>query len=130
MIDTLVHDGFRLAPDQSEVSSELVNNQIIDGYDEITLWGVIPHMHSYGSTLTVEAWNAEDYACLVDVANWDFDWQGLYFYEDPVKVRGGDRIRIRCTWDTRGAPGEVVVGDSTEDEMCLAFFYATDGAPP
>ena len=129
IIDHLIHRDFYLETGQDYVQSEYTADSIMGGHQEITIWGVLPHMHNFGTTLTVETWAAEDYTCLVDVANWDFDWQGLFFYEEPVSVHGGDTVRIRCGWDTRGASSPVEFGDGTGDEMCLAFFYATDGPP-
>ena len=57
--------------------------------------------------------------CGVDVPRWDFAWQLYYFYEQPVRLGPGDRIRVTCTFDTRGATEPVMPGWGTGDEMCL-----------
>lgn len=130
IVDDLVHDTFELEPGQTSVQSEFTMDEIVEGIDDMTIWGVLPHMHTLGTTLTVEAWDKDHYTCLADVAQWDFNWQGLYFYEEPVLVRGSDNVRIRCGWNTEAVSKPVFFGDGTEDEMCLAFFYATEGPPP
>ncbi len=122
---------FALEPGQDSVSSTFERRayegavDAPDGY----LWGVLPHMHTLGRSLHVEAWGDERYACLVDVPRWDFDFQGLYFYDEPVAANPDWQISITCEWDTRGRDDVVTWGDATTDEMCLASFYATATLP-
>jgi hypothetical protein len=120
---------FALEPGQSSVSSYFE----LDAYPGVDrdgfIWGVLPHMHTLGKSLHVEAWGDDRYECLVDLPKWDFDFQGLYFYDEPV-VTGTDwRVGITCEWDTRRRDDVVTWGDGTTDEMCLASFYATAKRP-
>ncbi len=76
--------------------------------------------------------------CLLQTPAWDFQWQRFYEYdvaiEDMPFVRAGDTFELRCTYDNTmnnpfvrealrqqnlAAPREVVLGDTTLDEMCL-----------
>jgi hypothetical protein len=91
-------------------------------FSSATLWGVTPHMHELGRRIQVRNITAQQ--CLIDVPNWDFHWQQPYEYATPLTVRGGDTIRISCTWDNPTS-ADVQWGESTVEEMCVAFFYAT-----
>ncbi len=81
-------------------------------------------------------------ACLLHTPAWDFNWQRYYFYDAPTdalpSVRTGDKLHMRCVYDNskgnpgvaralaeqgKDAPSDVVLGDETLDEMCLAALY-------
>lgn len=80
-----------------------------------------------------------DKECLVETPAWDFNWQRIYVYDAPLDklpvITGGDRLRMKCTYDNsmanpfvvdalkaqgKTAPQTVKLGESTLDEMCLA----------
>jgi len=87
---------------------------------DIQVWGVLPHMHTLGKHISVKT----DSACLVDIPNWDFHWQQLYFYNQPVTVKAGESATLSCTWNN---PRDTSVqwGEGTTDEMCVSFSYIT-----
>jgi hypothetical protein len=87
-----------------------------------TVWGVTPHMHQKGQRIRV--WRLSPQTCLIDVPDWDFHWQQSYQYATPIRVSPGDIIRIECTWDNP-TDATVTWNEGTDDEMCIAFFYAT-----
>lgn len=62
------------------------------GTDTLQIWGVLPHMHTLGLALNVQTVSGGDATCLVDVPQWDFDWQGFYPYTEPVTVSGSDPV--------------------------------------
>ena len=104
------------------------------------LYGVGGHMHYVGvdEKITVQrADNTE--ACLMQIPHWDFDWQRRYDYDASIEnlpeLATGDKLIIRCTYDNTmdnlavaaslnqqglTAPHDVVLGETTLDEMCLA----------
>jgi len=87
----------------------------------LKVWGVFPHMHELGHTGKITAGDT----CLVDVPDWDFHWQQMYFYDgDGITIPKGTDVKYTCTWDN---PTNRTVrwGEGTEDEMCIAFFYTT-----
>jgi Copper type II ascorbate-dependent monooxygenase, C-terminal domain/Copper type II ascorbate-dependent monooxygenase, N-terminal domain len=89
----------------------------LTGFD---LFGVLPHMHGYGRSLRFDVLHADGTQdCGLDVPRWDFDWQLYYFYETPVRLGPGDRVRVTCTYDTREATEPVLPGWGTGNEMCL-----------
>ncbi|WP_437743073.1 hypothetical protein WMF39_47475 [Sorangium sp. So ce1504] len=113
---------------------------------EISIYGAGVHMHRAGVDLKVDQIRAEprggeaNRACLVQTPAWDYNWQRLYSYDAPIDelptLRSGDTIELRCTYDNTTenpalaaqlieerlpAPQDIVLGESTLDEMCVAF---------
>ena len=95
--------------------------------------GVAPHMHLRGQSISVESVSSTGSGCLLDVPRWDFHHQEGYWLNDPISVQ---RARLTCKWDNRATSQPIVNGkrkpsrdlrwgEGTDDEMCLAFLYAT-----
>ena len=78
-------------------------------------------------TCTSVAGSTEERECVTGVRRWDFEWQRLYFYDEPVRMESGDAAWVTCTYDLTDAPGNVSWGWGTRDEMCLMGFYVTGG---
>ena len=102
---------------------------------QLKLFGVVPHMHALGKKIKVELERAGQTQCLIDIPDWDFNWQGVYLYKNPVTVQGGDTIKLTCVYDNspeRNAavgnqqPQDVQWGDGTRDEMCLNYAIVQD----
>ena len=92
--------------------------------------GVFPHMHTLGTTLTVEKRGAADASqCLVTIPRWDFNWQEFFFFANPIPMSASDTARLTCSYDTTSRTSPVQWGEGTQDEMCLNFFYVTGLAP-
>jgi hypothetical protein len=118
--------GFEVPPGKESFEDDETWYDFIGPVGDITLHAVAPHMHTAGLKMQVEVGRGSYRECLMDVQHWDFDWQGMYFYEDPVTIRGGVATRVSCTWDSSDRKKWTAWGDGTEDEMCLALFYVTD----
>lgn len=116
VIFPLLDASFEVPPKSTQVSTSTSSQSFANGQ----LRGMLPHMHTHGRQIKVEL-NDE---CLIDIPQWDFNWQQQYFYEAPIAVRAGDRLKLTCTWDN---PTDKTLrwGEGTEDEMCLNFFYFT-----
>ena len=135
---------FRI-PAGSTDHTETMRISLPDGFPDLTLWGAGTHMHLLGVDMTVEVERASPVGdepvreCLVQTPAWDFNWQRLYNYDVPVEelpvVRGGDTLVLECTYNNslsnpflaeelrnQGAedPVDVLLGESTLEEMCLA----------
>jgi hypothetical protein len=101
--------------------------------------GVAPHQHMLGQQISLTAISEDgDETCLVDVPDWDFNWQMFYRFSDDnvVPITTNDRIRLSCTWDNspenqpivngvRQEPREVRWGDGTLDEMCYSVLLVS-----
>ena len=46
-------------------------------------------------------WNNQSQTCVTDATPWDFSNQSVYMYKEPLVVKGADRMRLSCTYDTR-----------------------------
>lgn len=110
-----------LPPGQAAVtdSYEVPINQ------DIRVWGVLPHMHELGQSIQLTTDDGSEETCMIDIPEWDFHWQGIYLYTEPVTVSSGSTARITCVYDTTDRTETTVFGENTEDEMCLAFVYVT-----
>lgn len=94
------------------------------------LWFVAPHMHLLGKTMKVEATRPDGSTeCLINIEDWDFNWQGSYMFKEPVSIPSGTRLSLRATYDNSSSnprnpnnpPKPVSWGEETTDEMCIAF---------
>ncbi len=96
------------------------------------------HMHTLGKSgvLTVERGDGGS-DCLLQIDDWDFDWQGSYELAAPRRIEPGDQLRIECHWDNTlenqpmvdgqpKVPTDVYWGEGTTDEMCLGIFLITE----
>lgn len=117
------------------------------GEEKIPLVAVLPHMHLVGRSMQVRVERANPAEgepkdeCLVNVKDWDFDWQRSYTYAGPPQsqptLANGDTIRLECSFDNTlanegvqrllaeeglSSPIDVALGDDSSDEMCIALF--------
>jgi mono/diheme cytochrome c family protein len=92
--------------------------------------GVTGHMHLRGTVFQLELNPGTSQArVLLSIPRWDFNWQGQYWFKEPIPLRAGDKIRITCTYDNSGPvlgpdrqpmmPRYMTWGEGTTDEMCL-----------
>ena len=86
---------------------------------------VFGHMHELGSSirLTLNPDTSEE-LILLDIPDWDFEWQLNYQPADDIIIKRGDTIRVECAWNRERAPyeavGYIVWSDGTGDEMCYS----------
>lgn len=86
---------------------------------------VLAHMHELGSSirLTLNPDTPEE-RILLDIPDWDFDWQFNYRPTEEIIIDTGDTIRIDCAWNRERAPyeavGYILWSDGTGDEMCYS----------
>lgn len=90
-----------------------------EGLTGASIWGVLPHMHQYGTKMNVSL-NGE---CIADVPQWDFGWQRVYFYEEGLPLDGSETLEVSCTYNTEGESEEITPGWGTYNEMCLSSLY-------
>jgi mono/diheme cytochrome c family protein len=98
------------------------------------IWFIAPHMHLLGRKMSVEMTPAGAAPeCLVDIPDWEFNWQGVYLYRNPIDVPAGTKLSLRALYDNSLAnpqnpnnpPKSVSWGEATTDEMCIAFLGMT-----
>jgi hypothetical protein len=90
------------------------------------------HMHLTGRSLQIILNpGTPTQRTLLDVPNFNFDYQRGYTMKTPVAVVPGDKIQVSCTYDPvlrqelpalRRLPARFVTwGDGSSDEMCLGL---------
>ncbi len=75
---------------------------------------------------------------MLDIPRYDFNWQLLYRYAEPVSIKAGDSLRFTAWYDnSESNPAnpdpnkEVRWGQQTEDEMHLGYVeYIVPGSKP
>jgi hypothetical protein len=99
----------------------------------VHLYLIAPHMHLLGRKMHVTATlpNGNE-KCLINVDDWDFNWQGMYQYKDPIAIPVNTKLALEAYYDNSGSwrnpndpPKAVSWGEQTTDEMCIAFIGFT-----
>lgn len=91
---------------------------------------IFPHMHLIGREISVVA-KLPDGATktLLAIDDWDFNWQDLYEYAEPVRLPKGTEVTLTGVHDNSAEnpqnpshpPRRVKWGEQTENEMSIAF---------
>jgi hypothetical protein len=124
-----VANGEMMLPPGRELVESSATEEWPEGVD-LKFHGALPHMHTLGRTMRVEAEASGETRCLVSVDRWDFHWQNAWWYKTPLDLRSVRSLSISCGFDTRSRTETVTWGDSTRDEMCISYFYVTTQAAP
>lgn len=92
------------------------------------LLSIIPHMHLRGDSFRLMLREAGESRILLDVPEYDFNWQHCYELAEPLPLREIDALRATFTFDnSRNNPvnpdpsQHVTWGDQTWEEMAVAF---------
>jgi hypothetical protein len=97
---------------------------------------VTAHMHLLGRGMKIVLNPGKpDQKVLLNVTNYNFDYQRSYNLAHPVVTHTGDTVQVTCTYDPtlrqklpqlRKLPARFVTwGDGSSDEMCLALLQGT-----
>ncbi len=91
------------------------------------LLSMFPHMHTRGDAFRFERIGVED-EVLLDVPEYDFNWQNFYRLQEPVRIRAGETVvctaRFDNSVDNRANPdpdARVFWGDQTWEEMLIGY---------
>lgn len=106
--------------------------------EDCTIHNVMPHMHLIGKsvkiTLTPPGGKAET---LIDIPEWDYNWQEIYYLKSPLKVKAGTRFDIDAIYDNSAKnpknpndpPRDVRFAEQTTDEMLFGLLGVTKDDP-
>ena len=106
---------------------------------DATITGFLPHMHLRGKACRYEVTRADgETTTLLDIPRYDFNWQLLYRYLDPLLLKAGDTLHFTAWFDNSEKnpanpdPTKTVTwGEQTFDEMHLGYVeYYVPGAKP
>ncbi|MCA9636464.1 MAG: monooxygenase [Myxococcales bacterium] len=105
--------------------------------DEVAIWNAGLHMHTFGTRGRIAIRGPGDAEeCLLDIPEWDFNWQSSYSFEAPSIVGADEALHLQCWWDNSaenqpivdgqiGEPRDVEWGEGSFDEMCLGVLYVS-----
>jgi len=105
---------------------------------DMTLYSAFPHMHLIGRSMKVTMTPpGGTTTTLIEIGDWDFNWQETYFYKKPIDVKAGTRFDLEAVYDNsaknpanpHNPPRTVFFGLETNDEMCAILFEATSDRP-
>ncbi|GIY34652.1 DBH-like monooxygenase protein 1 homolog [Caerostris darwini] len=91
--------------------------------DGIQVLGLLFHAHLLGRHIKARHFRKyEELPPLGEDKNYDFNYQEYRYYQDEVRILPGDQVTVECTYDSRTRNFTTFGGESTREEMCLAFF--------
>jgi hypothetical protein len=93
---------------------------------DVSLIGVFPHMHLLGRKWEVYVENPDGTKSnLIKIDDWDFNWQGGYYFKKYMVIKKGAKVKAFATYDNttsnpsnpNSPPKQVMWGEGTRDEM-------------
>lgn len=101
----------------------------------ISVFGIAPHMHLIGRSIRSYAIapGSTDTLPLIRIPEWNFKWQGAYYFQKVQKVLGNTKLYAEAFYDNtisnplnpNNPPQIVNAGENTNDEMMLVYFIYT-----
>lgn len=84
-----------------------------------------PHMHSYGRQIWLDQWrDGVLINTIVRTDYWNFGFQRIVAFENPIEVKPGDELVTNCIMDTSAtALDKVTFGAASENEMCMVSVW-------
>ena len=97
--------------------------------EDITLLGLAPHMHYRGSRFRYDAVHPDGrQETLLSVPWYEFDWQPMYYFNEPVKLSEGARIHCTGAFDNSSfnprnpdPDATVTFGEQSFEEMFIGY---------
>lgn len=126
----ITNGPFIIPPQQVKTFRQEYTNNLIT----TSLLSVAPHMHLIGKKYKVYAVGPQqDTIPLINIKKWNFNWQGVYAFRNPVKVPTGYKIIGETEYDNRSSnpfnpntpPQTISYGESTTDEMMQTYMAFT-----
>ncbi len=117
------------------------NYQITASYtltQELQMLGAVPHMHLIGRSMKAIARLPDgETRELVNVPNWNFNWQDDYRFTTPFRLPKGTVLEVTAVYDNSennpsnpsSPPKRVTWGEETTNEMLYCFFLVAVDNP-
>ncbi len=124
--DAILNTSIRIPPGAPDHAAEA----IVTIHHDTKIGAFGPHMHVRGKAMKAELLReGAAPVTLLDVPNYDFNWQLKYQPAGFVDVRKGDQLKITARWDNSpnnkynpNPAKEVFWGDQSWSEMLFWFF--------
>jgi len=112
-----------------DIPAGSTNHWIEDSYVlpvDVQVTSLYPHAHFLGKRMEVYARLPDgSRRWLLNIKDWDFNWQDDYVYAEPVPLPSGTRLTMRFSYDNSAGnvrnphnpPRRVVYGPNSFDEM-------------
>jgi len=116
----LINTGMRLPPGPSTLDIDCTMP------NDFAIWYAIPHMHEYGTRITIQHTSGTVTDTLFDVQQWTpaYTFHPPVFEVDPtqaLQVKAGDKMHVRCEWNNT-TQTDLTFGL----EMCVGFYQTVD----
>ncbi len=106
--------------------------------EDVTLLSLTPHMHLRGKSFRYDAHYPDGtIETLLDVPNYDFNWQLRYEFAEPKRIPKGTLVKCTAAFDNSASnpnnpdPSKNVSwGQQSWDEMMIGFFTAVRPLQP
>jgi hypothetical protein len=97
--------------------------------------GMTPHAHSWATRMVASLKpTGGSEQCLIDVPDWDFNWQLDYMFKAGVPYTQSDTVHVECDYDNTADNQPVIngmrtpvmpitFGEKTLNEMCLHYIW-------
>ena len=128
-------DAFEVPPGQSDWKVGAIHNVEVDTW----LLGMLPHMHLRGSAARYKACYPDGTSeILLDVPQYDFNWQTWYKYQEKKYLPKGTRLEVEMWFDNSDeraleagfdSKRPVAYGGPTTDEMAVAWIMTAPVEP-
>jgi mono/diheme cytochrome c family protein len=121
----LGHQDFKIPAGDSNYT-----DTVEESFDhDIEIISFSPHMHLRGKSAQYRAKYADgNVKALLDVPDYDFNWQTSYEFKEPPVLPAGTKIHLTMAWDNSAEnpfnpdpSADVVFGQPTTDEMMFGF---------
>ena len=128
----VMNPRFKIPP--GEAAHEVVADRVVP--TDLTVLALTPHMHYRGAAFRYELTTPDgETTTLLNVPEYDFNWQHRYDLAEPLRVRKGSRITCTAVYDNSpGNPANpdptatVRWGEQSWQEMMIGFLLvAVDG---
>ncbi|MBI3099142.1 MAG: redoxin domain-containing protein [Planctomycetes bacterium] len=129
----LINFGFVIPPGKDRF--RVTATEVVDR--DLHARSIMPHMHLTGREIRVTARFPDGTKqTLVDIRDWDFNWQDIYHFKEPIPLPKGTRLTLTAIYDnSEGNPNNpnhppqpLTWGEQTTDEMCIGFISCTRDA--
>lgn len=119
--NTLVNGPFIILPNQVKEFHGVYTVPF-----DVSLFSIAPHCHKLAQHWKVYAVEPSgDTIPLINIREWDFNWQGGYQFKQLIKLQAGSQIHAFCEYDNttnniknpNNPPQLITWGEGTADEM-------------
>lgn len=96
----------------------------------VSMYGEYPHAHKVNKSMRINATNGTDSIRLIQILNWDFNWEGVYVHKKMLKVPAGYKLSAKHVYDNttnnpnnpNNPPKMLAFNYHTSDEMLFDSF--------